>query len=195
MVFRMLKEPFYYGEFEYPVGSGNWYKGTHKPLITKEIFDKARKCMKVVEKGLWGRKVFYFKRIFKCGACGSGISGETHLNRHGKLYNYYKCNKYGATKTCREKYIREEKLIESVAKIVDQIKGKHESLSKRLKDEVEKFNNLQKLIGANANTKALTIQDYIEYILKNGSSQEKSCLLRYTEGKLYLKDGNISLAN
>lgn len=25
--------------FEYPKNSGNWYKESHEPLITKELFD------------------------------------------------------------------------------------------------------------------------------------------------------------
>ena len=38
--YRMLTMPFYYGEFEYPLGSGNWYKGIHEPIITLEEYDK-----------------------------------------------------------------------------------------------------------------------------------------------------------
>src|SRR3989344_7712581 len=40
MVYRALNNHFYYGTFEYPEGSGNWYKGAHDPLITKELFDR-----------------------------------------------------------------------------------------------------------------------------------------------------------
>src|SRR3989338_6788962 len=38
-VYRVLDNPFYYGTFEHPLGSGNWYEGKHKPIITKELFD------------------------------------------------------------------------------------------------------------------------------------------------------------
>jgi hypothetical protein len=40
LILAMLKNPFYYGEFEYPMESGKWYKGFHEVLITKEIFDR-----------------------------------------------------------------------------------------------------------------------------------------------------------
>ena len=69
MIYRLLKNPYYYGEFEYPKGSGNWYKGTYKPIITKELFEKAQKRLKIPPKGKWGRKQFYFNKIFKCGDC------------------------------------------------------------------------------------------------------------------------------
>lgn len=42
-IYLMLKNPFYYGQFEYPIGSGNWYKGSHLPLITKVVFDRVQK--------------------------------------------------------------------------------------------------------------------------------------------------------
>lgn len=192
MIFRMYKETFYYGEFEYPRGSSNWYKGSYEPIITKEEFEKAQAALETSNKGIWGRKDFYFRKIFKCGACGSGISGEERINRHNKHYIYYKCNKYGSKKNCREKYIREEKLIGSLAKIVDEVKSKHEALEKRLSHEVEKFNQLQKLVTENSHHKHMTTQTYIEYMLKSGSNQEKSCLLRYIDEKLYLQNGEIS---
>ena len=36
-IYLILRNTFYYGEFEYPVGSGNWYQGKHTPIITKEL--------------------------------------------------------------------------------------------------------------------------------------------------------------
>ena len=38
-IYRMLQRSFYYGVYEHPVGSGKWYTGRHKPIITKELFD------------------------------------------------------------------------------------------------------------------------------------------------------------
>lgn len=193
MILRALKEPYYYGEFEYPVGSGSWYKGTHKPLITKETFMKVKALMKVCNKGEWGRKDFYFRRLFKCGVCGSGVSGEEHVKPNGKSYTYYKCNRFGGHNLCREKYIREDNLVESLASIIDAVKEKHETLARRLKDEIERFNQLQRLVNGNGQGKELSVKDYIEYVLRNGTNQEKSCLLRYIEGQLVLKGGVVEI--
>ncbi|OHA58186.1 MAG: hypothetical protein A2571_02905 [Candidatus Vogelbacteria bacterium RIFOXYD1_FULL_44_32] len=41
-VYRTLDNPFYYGVFEKPRNSGNWYTGKHTPLISKELYDKAQ---------------------------------------------------------------------------------------------------------------------------------------------------------
>lgn len=41
-VYILLRSSFYYGQFEYPRGSGIWYQGAHEPLISKELFDKVQ---------------------------------------------------------------------------------------------------------------------------------------------------------
>jgi len=193
MTFRMLKSTFYYGEFKYPAENGTWYKGSHTPLITKEEFNKAQKQLRTFDKGVWGRKEFYFNKVFKCGSCGSFLCGVDHVNRHGKLYTYYKCHGYGGRVKCKEKHIREENLIASVAKSIEQIKDKHLHLERKLHHEVEKVNELQKLtLGDQAGT--ITIQNYIEYILKNGTKTEKGNLLRYLDGQLILKGGEVTLS-
>ena len=189
MTYRIFKDPFYYGEFEYPKESGNWYKGSHVPLINKEIHKEANKRLEVPDKGKWGRKQFYFKQIFKCAHCGSGITGEEKINRHGKLYVYYKCNRFGRTK-CRSKYISEKKLIESISQIVNQVKNTTFRLNRRITQEVEKINQIQK-INYGKNAKTTSPLEYIRYILKNGSGPEKSDLLKCVKGQLYLRDGEV----
>lgn len=192
--YRVFKEPFYYGEFEFPRGSGNWYKGSHTPLITKEDFLEANKRLQTTPKGKWGRKEFYFSKLFKCGTCGSGITGEERVNRFGKHYTYYKCNKYGGRGKCREKYIREENLIESIAKLVDQLRADHFRLSSRVEREVEKLNELRQISG-DAMANPLTTQGYIAYILKNGTAEEKRDLLKCVECELTLQNGDINALN
>jgi hypothetical protein len=46
----MLKDPFYYGEFEFPKNSGVWYRGAHESIISRETFLKVREKMKVPPK-------------------------------------------------------------------------------------------------------------------------------------------------
>ena len=45
-MYRILSNPFYYGVFEYPKKSGNWYQAKHEPLISKELFDKVQEQLK-----------------------------------------------------------------------------------------------------------------------------------------------------
>jgi len=68
-IYMMLKNSFYYGEFEYPIKSGAWYKGSHERLISREIFDRVQEKLVVPPKSKWGGKQFDFKGIFKCACC------------------------------------------------------------------------------------------------------------------------------
>ena len=192
MMYRMFKDQFYYGEFEYPEGSGNWYTGDYESIITKELWQEANKHLKTYAKSKWGSKVFYYSKLFKCGSCGSGICGEERINRFGTKYIYYKCTKYGGKKKCNEKYIREEKLIGSIARMIEENKNKDILVSKKILREVAKVNQIQKgTVGENA--KEISGLDYIQYILNGGTNFERSQFLKCIEGQLLLKDGEVSI--
>ncbi|EKD85679.1 MAG: resolvase protein [uncultured bacterium] len=193
MMYRMFKDQFYYGEFEYPEGSGNWYKGDYESIITKELWQEANNRLKTYAKSKWGSKAFYYGKLFKCGSCGSGVCGEDRINRFGSKYVYYKCTKYGGKKRCNEKYIREEKLIESIAKMIEANKENDILISKKVLREVNKINQIQKAtMGANA--KEITNIDYIQYILNGGTNFERSQFLKCIDQQLYLKDGEVTLS-
>ena len=185
LTYKILKETFYYGEFSY---GRLVYQGTHKPIITKELYEKVKENLKTCEKGKWGRKEFFFNKVLKCAECGSGVSGTTHINRHSTQYTYYKCNKYGSTRTCKCKYIREEKLFDEVAKIVVAVKAEHLRLNRRIKEDLDKINRYR------AVENPITIQEYLVGILKDGSSKEKSDILRSFKDKLLIKDGSIIIS-
>lgn len=182
-IYKILKEPFYYGEFSY---GGVTYQGNHKPIITKELFDKTQENLKTCEKGKWGRKEFYFNKILKCAECGSGVSGTVHTNRHGSRYTYYKCNKYGGTRTCSCKYIREEKLFEEVAKIIVDVKEEHLRMNRRIQADLQMINRYNK-------EHPVSIQEHLISILKDGTKKEKSDILRCFKEKLWLKNGEVLL--
>jgi len=119
-VYLILNSPFYYGEFEWPEKSGNWYKGAHEPLITKELFDQIH-LGRVDYKGRYGSKSFTFKGLLTCGKRESSITAEEKFkllkdgtyNRHV----YYSCAK-GKNRNCDQKDINETKLIEQFSKYI-----------------------------------------------------------------------------
>lgn len=82
-IYRVLDNPFYYGVFERPKGNGNWYQGKHKPLITQELFEKAKAQLKR-DNIQRESKEFAFTKLITCGCCGSGISAE---DKYKKLKN------------------------------------------------------------------------------------------------------------
>ncbi len=48
MMYRILTNPFYYGWFEYPKGSGNWFQGKHKPMITEDEFNEVQSAARQI---------------------------------------------------------------------------------------------------------------------------------------------------
>lgn len=76
-VYLIFKNTLYYGMFEYPRGSNNWYTGIHEPLITKKLFEKVHEQLKRSEiVSGYGTKEFAFTKLISCGLCGAGDHGR-----------------------------------------------------------------------------------------------------------------------
>ena len=122
-VYRIFNDTFYYGDFEYPKGSGEWQKGLHQPMITREEFDKVQ--------FLLGRSSsraksydFALRGPIACGECGAMITAEHKVKRqkNGKVhhYTYYHCTKRRDT-SCKQKAIEETLLEKQVADALGRI--------------------------------------------------------------------------
>jgi len=120
-IYRILENTFYYGDFEYPRGSGNWYQGKHKPIITKELFDLVQGQIKNSQLVRKENIEFAFTKIMKCGLCGSGISATEKFkklkNGSHNRHVYYGCTK-AKDKHCKCGYINETDLIKQLQKLL-----------------------------------------------------------------------------
>nr|MCW1949656.1 recombinase family protein [Candidatus Shapirobacteria bacterium] len=141
-VYLMLRNPYYYGEFEYPVGSGKWYLGKHQPLISKELFDQAQKKLICYEKVKWGSKDFVFKGLFKCASCGASIVGEdkrrTLTNGKTNYHIYYHCSRQ-VDHHCIEPYINEDILELRIIRFIQNLDVNQLKLTEQLKEGFEQF--------------------------------------------------------
>lgn len=201
-IYLMLKNPFYYGEFEYPIGSGIWYKGSHKPLINKELFDQVQKQLIVPKKSKWGGKTFTFKELFKCASCGSLVIGEDRYRKrkHGepRYHIYYHCTrqkKYG----CPEPYITEEKLIKQILRYINFMYMAHPqlfTLNNFLKNSMEEYKKMRDEIlwaqDINPENKQLHLMDYANYIFRNGTMQEKREVTNILSRPLYIHNETVT---
>ena len=113
-IYRILSDTFYYGEFEYPKKSGNWYQGLHEPMITKEEFEKVQFLLRNDRNASRPKSYdFAFRGSLFCGECGAMITAE-HKQKKQKNgvvrnYIYYHCTKRKDPK-CSQKSIEEKKL-------------------------------------------------------------------------------------
>jgi len=74
MIYRMFTSSFYSGLFEFPEGSGNWYKGNHEPMITPDEYDRVQVLLGRKGKPRPKRYNFAFRGLIRCGECGSTIT-------------------------------------------------------------------------------------------------------------------------
>lgn len=195
-VYLILTNPFYYGEFEYPEGSGKWFKGAHKPLISKELFEQIQQT-RGANKGIWGSKTFAFRGLMKCGHCGADITAEEHFKKlkNGEFnrHVYYRCTKR-VDPNCPERYITEQNLSDLLQKFIEQHLDEIR-LSSKLQAKIEKHYGVTKTLFEYHNvSKKLEepIIEYTRYVLTRGGYTEKIDLIKGIYNKLSLSKGQLA---
>ena len=200
-VHRVLNNTFYYGRFEYPKGSGNWYQGKHKPIVTQTLFEKAQEQLKR-DNIVKVNKEFAFTKLMTCGLCESGVCAQEKFKQlkdgtHAK-YIYYGCTR-GKDRDCKNKYIREEELIAQLVKIVDKMDIDALGIRRRLEDELKRFSKFQRVIFGSSTDVApyqqeeINIRMYAKYLLREGSITEKRFLLGNLRSKLVYENKHVVL--
>lgn len=199
-IYRLLENTFYYGPFEYPRGSGNWYQGKHEPLITKELFDLVQDQMKNSQLVRRENIEFAFTKIMTCGLCGSGISATEKFKKlKNGGYNrhiYYGCTK-AKDKNCKCGYISEEDLIKQLQKQIDKLDFKKLPVQDKIEGEIKRFKKFQMMAtGKNQNIDVsdVDVKNYIKFLLKEGDDQEKRELLTCLNGEILLKNKVVEIS-
>jgi site-specific DNA recombinase len=198
-VYRTLINHFYYGTFEYPKNSGNWYQGRHEPLITKELFDKVQAQLKrdsIVRQS----HEFAFTKLITCGLCGSMFSAEEKYKqlKDGTMrkYIYYGCGR-ARDLHCKNTYLREEELVEQLIKALDHIDLNGIGIQHKFEEELRRFNKFQRGVLGMANAskahEEVDLKTYTKYILKEGTDQEKRELMGCFRTKIRILKGAVTI--
>ena len=200
-IYIILQNPFYYGTFEYPEKSGNWYEGKHEPLITKELYDAVHAQLKrdhIVRSDI---KEFAFTKLMTCGSCSSGVTADEKFKKlkdgTSNRYVYYGCTRH-KDKACKNGYVREELLIEHMVKIMDQVDFNKIAMREKFEAEVERLRKFQRSFLHTKDAKPekdIDLCAYAKYILKDGSLTEKRELLLCIKSKLVLTQGMLTLCD
>lgn len=200
MVYKILNNTYYCGLFEFPIGSGKWYKGSYKPIIFRELFDQVQKKMAVAPKSKPGTKKFDYTKLdyLKCGSCESGITAQEKFKKtkkHGlRRYVYYHCTQ-SKNYDCAESYIREEKLAEAFSELLSGITPEEVRTKDNLQAELDKFIRLSVAVrGDNSNPEDVNMSGFAGYIFSSGTRLEKRALLSCLNQTLYLKNKAVVLA-
>ncbi|MBU3668929.1 MAG: recombinase family protein [Candidatus Taylorbacteria bacterium] len=198
-IYKILDNTFYYGVFEYPRQSGNWYTGKHEPIITKELFDLVQSQVKSnvlrVE-----NKEFAFTRMMFCGLCGSGISADEKFKKlkNGGVarYVYYGCTKARGV-DCKCGYTEEKEVLKQFSDLIENIDLNEIEIKEKIQQDVERFSKLQKfLLGTKdkVDIPSIDVRGYAKYVLKEGSDIEKRELLGCLKSRICLANKKICLS-
>lgn len=209
-VYVALQNPFYYGEFKY---GDKWYKGTHKPLISKTLFEKVQIQLQVAPKQ-WNKQLFPFKKICKCGSCGGSVTAEIKYRRtkanQVNTHIYYHCNRIKKY-DCKEPYITEQELIKQLIGHLPEIKLNTKYLMAEFETEVKRLQHLKATVidkfkprfeltqhntGAEnidevSSSQTEIIREYLLHVLQYGTPEERLKILCGVKSKFELKDRKI----
>lgn len=126
-MYRVLTNSFYYGEFRYPEDEdkpGEWYVGKHKPMITKDEYDKIQYLLGREGKPRPKNHIFAYTGLMRCAGCGARVTAEAKVKRqkNGNIHNYayYRCTGSqgpGCTEKSVEVKVLEKQIDEFLSKI------------------------------------------------------------------------------
>ncbi len=172
----ILKEPFYYGAIRWNDVLHN--NGAHKPIITKELFDKVTEVRTRGDTPKYQRHQFTFRKLLRCKECDGTITAEIQ-----KGIIYYHCthykgctqNKYTPEKQIEEKLLGVFKFFENITpgeaeRIKDKIKANHaveiEYKENTIKSLNERYSHLQRRVDQ-------LYDDRLDHIITNEHWERK----------------------
>ncbi len=196
---KILNTPIYMGEFQYPAGSGTWYKGQHEPLISKELYFRAREVLKRESEFRYLSKDFAFTRLMRCGHCQAGVTAqEKHKRLKGggeAVYIYYGCTR-SKDINCPITYIREEELILQLIGLIDKMTLDELGLRNHLKEDIERHQKFGAMLGIERqefHLQDFDIKNYAKHVLKSGATDEKRQILSHLKNRIVLKDKVLTI--
>jgi hypothetical protein len=199
-IYLTLRKSYYCGKFEYPEGSGTFYRVNHESIISEELFERVQQEVSCAPKSHPGSKEFSFVRLLKCGACGSGVTAEEKFKKMKsgtvRRYVYYHCT-HKRDLDCHEPYIREEDLITQLSGLTGKLDIKELAVRKKLEHEATRYSNFMKqVLGKSVELKLpeIDVKRYMQHVLATGSRDERRELLTSLRSNLQLKDRQVVLA-
>jgi site-specific DNA recombinase len=75
-IYYIFTNPFYYGWFEYPRGSGNWYRGSHEPMVTQAEYERVQTLLGSKGNSRLKKRSFAYTGLIRCGECGAMITAD-----------------------------------------------------------------------------------------------------------------------
>ena len=108
-----MKNPFYIGTYEW---EGKSYAGTHPPLVSPEIFSRAREVLSDKARPRKQKREFAFSGLLRCAYDNCAVTAEFKKQK----YTYYRCTGYRGK--CDLPYFREEVMADRLGQVLQAIR-------------------------------------------------------------------------
>ena len=103
----ILHNPVYYGAIRF---NGSLYSGTHKPLISKSLYDRVQDIFTGLNRSKKQKLDFLYRDYLKCASCGCNLTATLKKDR----YRYYYCTNGKRICTEHKSYMGEEHIYKLV---------------------------------------------------------------------------------
>lgn len=122
-LYNIFTNYFYYGWYLY---NGEWKQSNHKPMITKEEFDKVQMILGRKDRPRPQKHISAYSGIFKCGECGFSYTMTEKTKYYPKTnnlrkYYYHHCTKKNRSHKCTQQpltqYLLEKQVVDLLSKI------------------------------------------------------------------------------
>lgn len=167
----ILKNPFYTGKY-YVKQTNDYVKGTHKAIISDELFEKVQNLLNSNPKAPRKHKLLYSKLI-TCANCGHCMTGDVKIKPNGKKYIYYRCT----NSKCKEKTkISEVNLEDNLSAYLKEIQLgliPDGIVTEVLKDELSDITNELSELKRKPSRKFHSVQRIKEIVAKNDIVDEQ----------------------
>ena len=110
---KLLKNTFYYGLM---FKCGSYYPGNHEPLISKELFDRAKSVVNRKAHFKKEKHFFPLRGLFICANCGCMLTASQK-----KGHDYYYCTNGKGVCSEHKHYLRSEKLDNFIVSLFDKV--------------------------------------------------------------------------
>lgn len=144
-VSHKLKTRVNIGEVEL---KGKRFKGLHKPIIDKALFNQVNSLLKKQAPTRRNPKqkkehTFILQSLIKCGKCGSYMTTKYATSKNKKRHFYYQCtaNSHGGKKACEMKYVPAKILEEFVMVTIKSLSKNQEFLNKIINEANQSIDN------------------------------------------------------
>ncbi len=122
---RIFNNPIYYGMIPW---NSKLYPGSFPPLIEESLYHQVQAMLRRTKNGeiipVYGKHIFTYQRVMRCGECGCQITGErrTKTNKgNGKVHEwiYYHCTHF---KECSQKgVVREDSIQNQITELFESL--------------------------------------------------------------------------